>query len=38
MADWQYDTVYKYGTPQFLVKGAVRAFYEGTGTLLWYAV
>ena len=30
---WQYGTVRKYGTPQFLLKGTVRLFCNGTGTV-----
>ena len=27
----------RYGTPQFLIKDTLRAFYESTGTAVWYA-
>ena len=44
----RYNTLVRYGTPQFLRRGTVRffcdgtgtvrLFYNGTGTVRWYAV
>ena len=33
---WQYGTLVRYGTPQFLVRSTVRFFCNGTGTVRWY--
>ena len=33
---WQYGTVRKYDTPQFLLRRTVRLFCNGTGTVRWY--
>ena len=35
MQGWQYGTLVRYGTPQFLLRSTVRLFCNGTGTVRW---